>query len=124
MVCFLNNNLVTGPVFNVWIFYVTVSGGLIFLPIKASSNITLSPSYREQVSLTLTQVQINILTLSRLSFGKQNWLKVEFQIKVLNLIPKKWRTDYARKGLVRLHNSFCYMYALFSYPPVVFAAKK
>ena len=39
----------------------------------------------------LSQVQINILTLSRisLSFGKQDWLKGECQIEVLNLIPKQ-----------------------------------
>ena len=41
--------------------------------------------------LTLTQVQINILTLSCLSilFGKQDLLKGEFHIEVLNFIPKQ-----------------------------------
>ena len=41
--------------------------------------------------LTLTQVQINILTLSCISvlFGKQDLLKGEFHIEVLNFIPKQ-----------------------------------
>ena len=42
--------------------------------------------------LTLTQVEINIFLLYRASallFERQDWLKGEFQIEVLNLIPKQ-----------------------------------
>ena len=42
-------------------------------------------------SITTKNINFSDLTLLHLNllFGKQDWLKGEFQIKVLNLIPKQ-----------------------------------
>ena len=64
----------------------------------------------DQQTVLTDQWMIKIKGIDSLLFGKQDWLKGEFQIKVLNLIPTQTENRLGMQRSCSPHDSFRYIY--------------